>query len=100
MENPLVTIIIKCMTCIRATLESNSNSRFKGTKQIRYPTFPLIAYFVIEMYEYVHRLIVGASLAIWGFFPSMIILFAIEFVLLAVSILILASQATKIREDH
>ena len=64
------------------------------------PTFPLIAYFVIEMYEYVHRLIVGASLAIWGFFPSMIILFAIEFVLLAVSILILASQATKIREDH
>ena len=64
------------------------------------PAFPLIAHFVIEVYEYIHQLIVGVSLAVWGFFPAMIILFAIEFVLLSVSILILASQAMTIRENR
>ena len=62
------------------------------------PTFPFIAHFIIHTYEYVHLLMVGTALANWGLSYALLILFAIEFILLAISILALATQAIKFRE--
>lgn len=62
------------------------------------PSFPFIAYFIIQVYEYLHRLAIGAVLIRWDYVVALIVLVVMEFLLLAASILILTTQSVKIRE--
>ena len=62
------------------------------------PAFPFLAYFAIKLYEYLHRLIIGSVLLAWGFYPALIVLAVLEFILLVLSIYVLAHQSLKIHE--
>ena len=62
------------------------------------PAFPFLAYFAIRLYEYLHRLIIGSVLLAWGFYPALILLAVLQFLLLTLSIYILAHQSLKTHE--
>ena len=62
------------------------------------PVLPFAAYFLVRLYDYLLTLIVGSALLAWGFSPALIILIALQFALLVMSISTLASQSLKVRE--
>ncbi len=60
------------------------------------PVLPFAVHFLFGLYEYFHTLIVGSALLAWGFAPALIVLIALQFLLLVLSIVILAAQSLKI----
>ena len=59
------------------------------------PALPFLAHTVIEVYLYLHNIFIGATVMTWGFAPSLIILLALDFILLAITIVVLAGQSLK-----
>jgi hypothetical protein len=62
------------------------------------PVLPIAAYFLVRLYEYLLTLIIGSALLAWGFLPALIVLVALQFALLVMSLFTLASQSLKIRD--
>ncbi len=62
------------------------------------PALPVAAYFFFRFYEYVLKLLVGSAMLAWGFTPAMIVLIALNFALIVISIAALASQSLNSRE--
>ena len=77
---------------------SGSSPIFAGV--ILIPILPVAAYFIFELYEYLQTLIIGSALLAWGFTPALIVVIALQFILIVISISILAAQSLRIHESR